>query len=90
MKSVLINKLTEVVGNKKTAEAAYRALLAEMTEMLSSGQDVVFHGIGKLCVTTRAARNGRNPQTGEKMDIPAMQTVKFRPFKPLKEAVKGA
>ena len=88
MKSVLIEKLAKVVGSKKMAEAAYRALLAEMTETLANGRDVTFHGIGKLYVTTRAARKGRNPQTGEAMDIPASTTVKFRAFQPLKKAVK--
>lgn len=89
MKSVLINKMAEVVGSKKKAEAAYRALLAEMTETLANGRDVVFHGVGKLRVTTRAERNGRNPQTGEAMDIPAVKTVKFRAFQPLKKTVNG-
>jgi DNA-binding protein HU-beta len=89
MKSVLINKLTEVVGSKKMAEAAYRALLAEMTETLAAGRDVVFHGVGKFRVTTRAARKGRNPQTGETMDIPSTKAVKFRAFQPLKKAVIG-
>jgi DNA-binding protein HU-beta len=89
MKSVLINKLEEVVGSKKMAEAAYRALLAEMTETLANGRDITFHGIGKLSVTTRAARKGRNPKTGETMDIPSTKAVKFRAFQPLKKAVNG-
>ena len=89
MNSVLVDKLAKVVGSKKIAEAAYRALLAEITETLAAGRDVTFHGIGKLYVTTRAARKGRNPQTGEAMDIKAMKTVKFRAFQPLKKAVNG-
>ena len=89
MKSVLISKLTEVVGSKKMAEAAYRALLAEMTETLAAGRDITFHGIGKLYATMRAERKGRNPQTGETMDIPSTKAVKFRAFQPLKKAVNG-
>jgi DNA-binding protein HU-beta len=89
MKSPLINRLAEVVGSKKMAEAAYRALLDEMSETLAHGRDVTLHGVGKLRVTMRAARKGRNPQTGKDMDIPAAKTVKFRPFKQLKKAVAG-
>lgn len=89
MKSVFIDKMTEVVGSKKAAEAAYRALLAEITESLAAGHNVTMHGIGKFSVVTRAARKGRNPRTGEGMEIPTKNAVVFKAAKRMKMAVNG-
>lgn len=56
-------------------------------EYLCTGHEVTLPGIGKLTVTDRAARTGRNPQTGEAIDIPAAKVPKFKAAKVLKEAV---
>lgn len=55
---------------------------------LASGERVNIHGLGSFSVTTRQARQGRNPRTGESVDIPEKRAVKFTPGAALKEAVK--
>jgi len=56
-------------------------------EYLADGQEVTLPGIGKLSVTERAARSGRNPQTGEELEIPASRAPKFKAAKALKDAI---
>lgn len=72
---------------KQDAELAVNALLGEITMAMHRGNDVTLQGFGTFSVKTRQARTGRNPQTGETMDIPASQYVAFKPGKTLKEAV---
>lgn len=64
------------------------AVLEAITESLVNGEDVKLAGFGKFEVTERSARVGHNPSTGEEIDIPAMNVVKFKPALALKEAVK--
>ena len=59
-----------------------------VTEALVAGDRVSLVGFGAFEVTNRAARMGRNPQTGEDMEIPATKAPKFKAGKILKEAVK--
>jgi len=54
---------------------------------LGHGNEITLPGIGKLSVTTRAARTGRNPATGEEMEIPAKRVPAFKALKALKDAV---
>ncbi len=61
-----------------------------IVENLSSGEDVTITGFGTFGITERAAREGRNPQTGEPMQIPAGKTPRFRPGTQLKRAVAGS
>lgn len=61
-----------------------------IVESLSNGEDVTITGFGTFGVTERAAREGRNPQTGEPMQIPAGKTPRFRPGTQLKRAVAGS
>ena len=56
-------------------------------ESLAKGESVAFVGFGKFSVPDRSARDGRNPQTGETLKIPASKAAKFTPGKELKEAV---
>lgn len=70
------------------AEAALHTMLGAITLAMQNGEDVTIQGFGTFTVKTRAARTGRNPQTGETMDIPASQYVHFKAGKSLKEAVK--
>lgn len=58
-----------------------------VAEQLKAGGEITLPGIGKLAVTERAGRTGRNPQTGEAVEIPAAKVPKFKAAKALKEAV---
>ena len=73
---------------KKDAAEALSTILEEITKTLSKGGEVVLTGFGSFKVSKRAAREGRNPKTGEKIKIPAMNTPKFKAGKGLKDAVK--
>jgi len=73
---------------KKDASEALATVLEEITKALSKGEDVTLTGFGTFKVGARAAREGRNPKTGEKIKIPAMKTPKFKAGKGLKDAVK--
>ena len=70
------------------ATDAVNAIVEGMSVTLSTGTDVTLQGFGTFTVKTRAARTGRNPRTGEAIDIPAGKTVKFKAGKHLKEMVK--
>jgi DNA-binding protein HU-beta len=73
---------------KKDAAEALNTIIEEITKTLSKGGEVTLTGFGSFKVTKRAARDGRNPKTGEKIKIPAMNTPKFKAGKGLKDAVK--
>lgn len=73
--------------SKAEAERKANAFLATLEETLVKGEEIAFSGFGKFEVSERAARTGRNPQTGEEMTIEAKKVVKFKPGKALSEAV---
>lgn len=73
---------------KKVAEEAIDAVFETITDALAKGEKVRISGFGVFETVERAARKGRNPQTGEEIDIPATVTPKFKAGKALKEAVK--
>jgi len=75
-------KLTQV-----QATAFIESLTTAIRKALKKGDDVTLVGFGSFKVTKRAARVGVNPQTKEKMRIPARKVVKFLPGKSLKDAV---
>ncbi len=75
---------------KAQAEEAVSAILDAITDALQDGQKVTLVGFGTFSATERAARTGRNPQTGAELKIPASVAVKFSPGKELKDSVKGA
>ncbi len=66
---------------------AIDATLDAVTAALKSGDDVRLLGFGTFATANRAASEGRNPQTGKKIQIPASVQAKFRPGKALKEAL---
>lgn len=72
---------------KKTVEAILDQLSVEITNELKRGGDVTLVGVGKLEVTQRAQREGRNPQTGEAITISARRAPKFKAAKQLKDAL---
>ena len=74
---------------KKDAEAALNAFVDVVTEELKKGEKVQLVGFGTFEVSERAAREGRNPQTGETMTIEASKAPKFKAGKALKDAVNA-
>ena len=87
-KSELINQLaTEAVVSKKEAEAVLNALTRTIAAELKAGGEVALVGFGTFKVSPRAARQGRNPSTGEAIEIAASNAVVFKAGKPLKDAV---
>lgn len=87
-KSQLFNVLSEQTGMSKKDVASFMDTLAELAykEVKTSGEFTV-PGLGKLVKKHRAARDGRNPATGETIRIPAKTVVKFRVAKACKDAV---
>lgn len=75
--------------NKKEAEKALNAFTSIVTETLAKGDRVQLVGFGIFEVVERTARTGRNPQTGETIQIPESKSPKFKPGKALKDAVKA-
>ncbi|OGG95455.1 MAG: DNA-binding protein HU [Candidatus Lambdaproteobacteria bacterium RIFOXYD12_FULL_49_8] len=73
--------------SKSAAEAAINAVIGSITDALSKGDDVTLVGFGTFTTVNKAAREGRNPKTGEKLKIPASTAPKFKPGKALKDAV---
>ena len=73
--------------SKKTAEAILTDLVTKITKHLKKGERIRNVGLGILQVRKRAARMGRNPATGEAIQIKASKKVAFRAAKELKEAV---
>ena len=73
--------------SKKDAEAAVKAFTETVTEELKNGGKVQLVGFGTFEVSKRAARTGRNPQTGKEMKIAASKAPKFKAGKALKDAV---
>ncbi len=87
-KSELVSAIAEEAGlTKADAAKALDATLSVITKALSDGEQVALIGFGTFKVGERAARTGRNPQTGATMQIPAAKVPKFTAGKALKEAV---
>ena len=90
-KSDIMDKISsEAEITKAQAENALNAILEAITGTLAAGDKVTLIGFGSFSVTERAARTGRNPQTGAELKIPAGETPKFTAGKELKETVKGS
>ncbi len=75
--------------NKRDAAKAVDAFIDTITETLRGGGDVSFTGFGKFSTSNRAARQGVNPRTGERVQIAASRVPKFSAGSQLKAAVKG-
>jgi DNA-binding protein HU-beta len=73
--------------SKKDALAIVTGVFEDVGKRLQKGEVIAVSGFGRFVVRDRAARIGRNPQTGEAVKIPAKRTLRFTPAKPLKEAV---
>lgn len=87
-KTDLVNSVAESAGfSKKDAEKAVAAVLDSVTNALIAGDKVQLVGFGTFEVRERAAKQGRNPRTGETMEIPASKLPAFKAGKALKDAV---
>ena len=75
--------------SKKDAEAALKAFVDVVSEEMKKGEKVQLVGFGTFEVSERAAREGRNPQTGKTMKIDACKAPKFKAGKALKDAVNA-
>ena len=87
-KSELIDAIAEKSGlSKADATKALAATLESVTDALKAGEKVALIGFGTFSVSPRAARTGKNPQTGEAIAIPASNAAKFKAGQQLKDAV---
>ena len=87
-KNDLINAVSDSANiSKAAASDAVDSVFSTISNELSSGGEVRLVGFGTFVVTNRAATTGRNPRTGESIQIPAKKVPKFRAGKALKETV---
>ncbi|MBW1785708.1 MAG: HU family DNA-binding protein [Deltaproteobacteria bacterium] len=86
-KGDLINEVAKVVSTKKEAQAAVDCVFSTITETLKKNDTVILVGFGTFKVEKRGARMGRNPRTGEAIEIKAKKVPKFVAGKALKDAV---
>ncbi|MDY3305062.1 MAG: HU family DNA-binding protein [Clostridia bacterium] len=88
-KSELISKIAEKAElSKKDADKALTAFIETITDALVKGDKVALVGFGSFETKKRAARTGKNPQTGAVIEIPASTVPAFKAGKALKDAVK--
>ncbi|GGC87283.1 DNA-binding protein HU-beta [Thalassobacillus cyri] len=88
-KTDLINTVSEKADlSKKDATKAVDSVFESIMDSLKDGDKVQLIGFGNFEVRERAARKGRNPQTGEEIEISASKVPAFKPGKALKDAVK--
>lgn len=89
-KTELVAAVAEQAGlSKKDAEAAVKAFTDVVSDALKNGDKIQLVGFGTFEVSERAAREGRNPKTGESMKIDACKTPKFKAGKALKDLVNA-
>jgi len=75
--------------SKKDAEVIVQAVLDSIIGSLQGGEKVELRGFGSFRLRERASRQGRNPKTGEKVDVPAKKVPYFKPGKELKELINS-
>lgn len=87
-KAELVERVSSEVGlTKKDANKAVDAITSAITDALARGEKVTLVGFGTFQVQRRKARQGVNPRTGSKINIPAKDVPKFKPGKALRQAV---
>ncbi len=87
-KNELVTAVAQAAGTTKdTAQKSVDAVISSITTSLKKGNDVRLVGFGTFTRTHRAAKQGRNPQTGATIQIPAAYQAKFKAGKALKDAV---
>ena len=87
-KAELVSLVAEKAGlTKREADKAVDAVVEVVGGTLGAGGRVRVDGLGIFEVVERAAKVGRNPQTGQRIDVPPRKAVRFRPSKSLRESV---
>jgi len=87
-KAELVQEVAKQTGlTKRASREAVDAITSAIVDSLSSGDKVTLVGFGSFKVIDRKSRRGRNPQTGEEIQIPAKSVPKFEPGKNLREKV---
>ncbi|MBF0144252.1 MAG: HU family DNA-binding protein [Magnetococcales bacterium] len=87
-KTELVDKVSKESGlNRVQAASAVDAVVSVIQAALKSGDSVSLVGFGTFSISERAARVGRNPRTGQEIQIPASKQPRFKPGKALKDAV---
>ena len=88
-KAAIVDAVHAMLGTTRVqAEAVVEKVMSSIVDSLKKGEEVSIAGLGIFSVKQRAARQARNPRTGEAITVPAMKVPKFRAAKALKEAVK--
>lgn len=92
-RSDLVRLLADRFGQgqltQRDADAAVKAILEAMSSALERGQRIEIRGFGSFAISHRPPRLGRNPKTGERVQIPERRMPHFKPGKALREAVSG-
>ena len=89
-KTDLARAVAEETGlSNNQAKEAIEATLDQIANELTRGNEVSLSGFGKFAISERSARTGRNPQTGETMQIAATKVPRFQAAAPLKQAIKA-
>lgn len=87
-KQELIEAVAAHSGESKAAVGRVVDSLSDVvTAELAKGSEVTFGSLGRIVVAQRAAKTGRNPQTGQSIEIPASKTAKLKPSKAVKDAL---
>jgi DNA-binding protein HU-beta len=87
-KGQLVEVVAKALGSKSAAEKAINSTLKAITDAMKKGDKVTLVGFGTFAVAKRAARTGRNPQTGKEIKIKAKKVPKFTAGKALKDTIK--
>jgi len=87
-KTEFVTKISKASGlTKSAAEETLSSVLEVITQTLTNDESISLAGFGSFSVTKRAARTGRNPQSGEEIKISEKKVVKFKPGQKLKDSV---
>jgi integration host factor subunit beta len=90
-KAELVDEVSRVVQvTKKQAEMIVNIVFDSIVESLRSGQKIELRGFGSFRLRSRKSRTGRNPKTGEKVEVPSKKIPYFKPGKELKELINKA
>lgn len=90
-KDILIEQMREKFGySVKEAKEILEMILEEMKSKLEEGQDVKISGFGKWAVRSKRSRPGRNPHTGDRIEISSRRVVTFHPSDKLRESVNAS
>ena len=90
-KAELVDEVARVVQlTKKQAETIVNIVFDSIVDSLRSGQKIELRGFGSFRLRNRKSRTGRNPKTGEKVEVPSKKIPYFKPGKELKELINKA